>query len=241
MSESNDSAQSGLKEIVSEVVDQHVKSFSGNLNRVIGLVNIYIRRTENKSLSEQDDNQDILRAAVVLMHASLEEYLRQLAMSFLQFSDESVLDKIPLVDFIASGRAGSFLLGRLKKHKGKSVDELINESIHAYLEKSNYNNITDIKVLLKQIGIEEKVPKDTLSVMAEMIERRHQIVHRADNLKSSEGAISTTPIEPEQVVEWLKALVKFFQAVATPAAIKHLISYGHVRIEKDGTVTILTK
>lgn len=83
---------------------------------------------------------DRLRAAVVFLHATMEDVLR------------SVLAwKWPMTDARAQLKDIGVLVGGepqqkvtqadLIAHRGSSVDDVIRASIAAYLEKSNFNNI----------------------------------------------------------------------------------------------------
>ena len=54
-------------------------------------------------------------------------------------ADEETLNKIPLAG--ASGRAEKFQLGRLAEHRGKKVDDVIRESVEAYMERSTLNSV----------------------------------------------------------------------------------------------------
>lgn len=69
-------------------VDRH----SENLARAKVLIALY-RKLLNRSGEQEpvDTFSDIIRSAVVLVHATLEDFLRSIAMILLPFSDETTL------------------------------------------------------------------------------------------------------------------------------------------------------
>jgi hypothetical protein len=68
-----------------------------NLDRVKTLVDTYRSfRRLRLPLKGRSDAADILRAATVMLHATLEELLRGLAIARISFADASTLRHIPL-------------------------------------------------------------------------------------------------------------------------------------------------
>jgi hypothetical protein len=63
-------------------------------------------------------------------------------------------------------------------HRGKSVDEVIHESVSEYLEHSNFNSTTEIASLLETLGLDISGQRDYFPQLDAMIQRRHLIVHR---------------------------------------------------------------
>jgi hypothetical protein len=99
---------------------------------------------------------------------------------------KSVLDEIALAG--ANPLSKKFALGDLAAHRGVSVDELINSSVKDHLERSNYNNTKEISRLLENVGIEVAKVNGRFANLGEMMERRHQIVHRADRKEQVSGS-----------------------------------------------------
>src|ERR1017187_8297396 len=96
--------------------------------------------------------QEMLRAAVVLTHAYLEDYLRTIGEALLPECDEDTLNAIPLVGL--PGRPERFPLGKLVRHKGKQVDEVLRESVREHLSRTTFNNKGEIVRLLEALGFE---------------------------------------------------------------------------------------
>jgi hypothetical protein len=125
----------------------------------------------------------------------------------LPFTSAKVLENIPLTGM---KRNLKFSLGDLINHRGKRVDELIKLSVDVYLEHSNYNNITEISTLLKDIGIEVEKVKGTFSDLSKLMQRRHQIVHRVDRNPQTGKAAS---VKKDDVKRWIDAVEKFTKEV----------------------------
>lgn len=78
--------------------EQITANFGENLKRVRNLVRIYTVTTPSIQGRKTVKHGDILRAAIVLLHASLEEFLRAIALWKWQGASKEVLDKVRFVD-----------------------------------------------------------------------------------------------------------------------------------------------
>jgi hypothetical protein len=116
------------------LVAEQVERISQNLTRVENLVKAYEKIRGKGRGRRPVHSLDILRAGVVLLHASLEDFLRSLAAVFLPAAEEKVLDSIPLVGTVQTGHPEKFFLGKLAVHRGKKVDNVIAESVKKYLD-----------------------------------------------------------------------------------------------------------
>jgi RiboL-PSP-HEPN len=161
-----------------------------------------------------ETNDDILRAIVVLTHAYLEDFLRTLARSLLPLARESVLKDISLAGSGLS-RPKGFHLGDLAKHRGKTVEEVIHDSVSEHLDRSNFNNTNQIVSFLSDLDIALPAEaSEKLSALDRMIQRRHLIVHRADRVKTTDGAKhELQAIDSNEVVEWVLAATDFMTAI----------------------------
>lgn len=166
-------------------------------------------------LSKREGGDDILRAAVVFIHAYLEDFLRTLAAELLPAGDERSFEDIPLAGSKSYGRGEKFALGQLAQHRGKTVDQLLRQSVSDYLSRSNFNSTTEIASLLVRLGFRPEEHNSAFDAIDRMIDRRHQIVHRADK-GSSSGKTTLQPIERAEVVEWLQATHGFTSSLLTP-------------------------
>src|ERR1019366_9806394 len=97
---------------------------------------------------------------------------------------------IPLVGTSKSGRAEKFDLGALNAHRGKTVDQLIQESIEGYLDRESFGSCADVDKVLRQMGLDTTPFKSFYADLDRMMQRRHRIVHEADLLSPQDSAIS---------------------------------------------------
>lgn len=155
---------------------------------------------------------DVLRAATVFLHASLENFLRSLSYWKLPSANKDVIDKIPISG--SEGNAKKFFLGELVAHRGKSVDKLIKESVSQYLERSNYSSINELTSFLSSISVIPQNVNSEFSSLEDLMKRRHQIVHRADIDESGgQGRHKVKSIGVAQVNNWVSSVEKFSASV----------------------------
>lgn len=185
--------------------------FDLNIKRVKNLVSIYRLILSGPGKGRRGHQEsDVLRAATVLLHASMEDVLRSLAYWKLPTAAPAVLDNIPLVGV----KGTKFSLGNLSTHRGKSVADVIKESVDASLERSNYNNSSEVVSLLTAIGLNTAPVTPYLATLEETMKRRHQIVHRADaNSTAGRGNHKVSSINPATLDEWILNVENFASAV----------------------------
>lgn len=94
------------------------------------------------------------------------------------------------------------------------VGNLIKESVGQYLERSNYNNVDEISELLTSIGVNPANVNGEFTILAELMNRRHQIVHRADiDTTGGQGHHRVRSIGVTQVKNWVESVQRFSKAV----------------------------
>ncbi|MCG8996733.1 hypothetical protein LH435_15775 [Laribacter hongkongensis] len=189
------------------------KNFDRNIARTRGLLNVY----DNSVGPGRPDTilSDLLRAAVVMLHAAFEDACRSVAAQKLPTADSAVLEDIPFVG--TKGRAKAIHLGELSKHRGKTVDDLIQESITQFLDGFSVNNASEIDAYLQKIGIvnpgsfRRSLNFGTLCIA---IKRRHHIVHQADkNPTGGRGHHAAQPISRDTVEQWITVVEKFIHTL----------------------------
>jgi hypothetical protein len=176
-----------------------------NIARVKNLIQLYEDHPKSKGSGRKPVQQsDILRAAVVLQHATFEEMCRTVEIGMLPMSNEETLNDIPLLGLSRAGRPEKIFLGKLLPHKKKQVEKLIEESISAHVNQTTYNSVEDFCGMLSRIGVDPKPFQHLFPLLTGLIERRHHIVHQADkNLKrGASGQQSVRTINKEQVKQW---------------------------------------
>lgn len=225
----------------SEVITPYVKRLEQNADRAFTLIELYAKLQRDANYSSQQGADDILRASVVFIHATLEDFLRTLALQLLPYASERALSSIPLSGFGPGNRVEKFSLGQLARFHGKSVDEVIATSVQNALANSNFNSVDDIAHLLLNLDINIDQVQEGFPKLQEMMERRHQIVHRADRIE--ENATSDqiiADIDPKDVLRWMRAVTEFVSGVLMASGLKHMVTKGVVRMEGD-TVVFLDK
>lgn len=156
-------------------IEEH---FSENIARIQHLVERYEELSSDDTERSHVPAQDLLRSAVVFLHAALEDVIRSLALWKLS----TVGDKEALRDVGLPGnlQSSQFHLGHLTYHRGKTVDELLEEAVNEYLEESNFNHPGEIKQMLERCGLDSSCVEGYESGLHPMMKRRHWIVHRMD-------------------------------------------------------------
>ncbi len=149
-----------------------------NLGRVDNLISLYGPATVGRRKVQETD---ILRGALVLLHAGLEDYLRSLMIWKIDNYSESDLNAYGFPNGTKRPPT-KFSLGELAAHRGKSVDDLIVLAVKSHLEKyQSFNDLGEVRRALKQCGIiTAKVDSQNYGKLPDMISRRHNIVHKAD-------------------------------------------------------------
>lgn len=168
-----------------------------NINRVRNLVKIYERIKDDKN----EHNTDVLRAAVVLLHAALEDCLRSLSYSKLPFALPNELHKTEY----------KIQLGKVAEYREKTVDELIKDVVFEYLGRATYNSSGDISKALKSLAI--TLEKFDLTQLDTAIKRRHGIVHRADRGDKDGEVGHITSIQAAHVLKWIEEVERFVKLV----------------------------
>lgn len=189
--------------------------FNDNLGRVRNLVDIYQTKIKGTGQGRRPvRGADVLRAAVVLLHATMEDLIRSISMELLPRQGSDVLDRIPLAGTANQGRAEKFLLGRLSEFRGKKIDDVVAQSVEGYLERSNYNSSDALVAAIEKVGLNVSEIEQHLSSLQSMMERRHRIVHRADqNPRSGSGHHRARSIGVWQVNRWIEGVEAFGQGV----------------------------
>jgi len=184
-----------------------------NLGRSRNLVAVYERVTGTGSGRRGTDDTDILRAAVVMLHATLEEFLRGIERWKLPTAPAQALKDVPLKGLSASGRAEKFWLSELAAFRGQSVEDVVRDSIASMLERSNYNNTADVAGSLERAGIKVN-SLTTLGDLNDPMMRRHKIVHQADRQEQpGKGYGPAGPIDKPTVATWIDAVEAFAKEV----------------------------
>lgn len=193
--------------------------FAATIGRVRNLVDLYGKVAGPGRGRKPVNTSDILRSAVVLLHATFEQAMRELARRRLPSAPARTLDQIPLAGISQVGRPEKFFLGALAAYRGKRVDDVIWDSIAEYLAHLTINNTPDLVNLLRSVEIRTDSIQDDLPVLAEMFSRRHNIVHRADALeKRGSGHHQAKSLNQGTVSTWIDTVDQVVHKIAHEVA-----------------------
>ena len=193
------------------MLDNILYIYDKNFGRTNSLIKLYKDLTKDKKGRRPVAHVDLLRVSVVMLHSTLEDYLRNLLTWKLPQSSKDKLNKIPIFTTDYDPRKIKFDLGELLEHKDKKISDLINISVVKYLDGESFNNATDINSALLNINLQVDYNiKQYYSDLDKMIKRRHKIVHQADknNLQDLFNHNLET-IELQTVEHWKKTVDQF--------------------------------
>ena len=207
---------------IPEYLETHTVRLCQNLSRVDSLLDLH---SFASSLLEQHQQlptdyrtsdgepptvDDILRSATVLLHASLEDCLRTIALAHLPRKPSELLKQIPIVG--TGQRPAKVTLSDLTVHSGKTVDSVVEESLNAWLHQQSFNNCADISNMLSHLEIDGGYCNSDFALLEEMISRRHRIVHNADRTAApAPDAETLLAISASSVQQWRNAVQQFMQ------------------------------
>jgi len=188
--------------------------FQEHKSRVENLIQLYESHPDSKGKGRKDtDSTDILRAAVVLLHATFEDMCRAVERHMAPYASKEAVNAIPLKGTGERGQPSKFFLGELVAFRGKKVDDVIAESLREYLARTTYNSPDDLCAILKRYGLNKKHFQPYLANLGSLNNRRHAIVHQADrNEKKGRGQHQFTSIGKTTVKTWLKAIEGVYNA-----------------------------
>lgn len=191
--------------------------FEANLKRVENLVEFYQRETGGARGRSSVHESDLLRAAVVLLHATLEDLIRSLSEWKLP---ERPVDSFREIPFYREEHrsAEKFTLVDLAALRGREVNDVMKESVHAWLARQSYNGKEQLSAALCRLGFVGDEFHRFDDDLDAMMKRRHLIAHRADwNQAPGSGQHRARSLQSATVQEWL-TVVRLFGAMLLDAS-----------------------
>lgn len=189
-----------------------LERFTGNLDRVRGLVSLYEEVTGKSQGRPSVREGEILRAAVILLHATLEDFFRTLGSMRLASATPEVLSQIPFAG--GDGRKTALMLGDLASHRGRMVEEFLSDSVEAYLDRRSYNDVNDLATALRQVGLAPDLVAPHAATLEIVMRRRHLIAHRLDRDEMrGRGRHGAGSISKALVERWINTVDTFARSV----------------------------
>ncbi len=186
--------------------------YRDNIARVSNLVGIYEKLGTGTQGRRPVNSTDLLRAATVLLHSALEDYLRGLARWKWPHAGQPVLDTVPLIGTSPTGRADKFLLGSLAPYRKKKVQRVIRDSVNSYLDRFTISDTGDIAKVLESVNVKVQDVNGQFANLLELMRRRHHIVHQGDrNPRRGQGQHRAQSLGTWQVRAWIDSVEDFVQ------------------------------
>lgn len=187
--------------------------FAENIARVENLV-VASRRLAQQNIGDVQLANDVLRAAVVFLHSTLEEVIRNLYLHKLPDVAPESLNKVPFVGQESSHRPRGIQLGELLPFRGRFVENVIRESINEYVNTININNSNQLVECLKLADVSHEPLRHFYEPLDSLMKRRHQVVHQMDRSNELDPlAASVNDIDEASVVVWRSAVEGFAKAL----------------------------
>jgi hypothetical protein len=173
-----------------------LEDYKVNINRVKNLIDTF-HAIPKKPGPVKATDVDILRAAVVFLHAAFEYYYRQVVIDGIIFQlknhNTEDLDKLKLTVPIKD----------LYTAPAGDLSAALDNVVITELKKQSFNSYGQIKTYARQAGLDiDSFTKG--KELDEMIQRRHVIVHHADN--GNGGTNSKNKLTDGIVENWLAAV-----------------------------------
>lgn len=175
------------------------ENFDQNIRRVEALCKIYtLLQNDHKSQSEYK-NTDVLRSAVVLLHASFEDYFRTILIQWLPLKAQTATLKEISLPTRSGKRAEKFSFVDLIEYKEKNIEELLKDAVNKKFHATSFNNYKDIISWMKKIGLNDK-GFSRQDEIEKAIKRRHTIVHETD--RKDDGNLNK--LETKNIQKWME-------------------------------------
>lgn len=158
--------------------------FQKNLTRVSHLIQVF-RIIHPGGGRPSELEADVLRAAVVFIHSTLEDLLRSAEELRFPQTPSSAFERIRWVSHGSESKPDKkkkpeLTLSELAKFRGKTVAEILLACLQEHLKFSTYNTPDDVVGALNRMDLRVKPFSDFLADVKSMMKRRHSIAHRAD-------------------------------------------------------------
>lgn len=182
---------------VSEATKRRFKRNQERARALIGLSQFLLN-----TAAEDEMASDVLRAATVLLHATLDDFVRTVAKEHWQNLSKERLKLVPLPQR-KPGEKISFV--DLLSLQGRGVTEIVQGAVHEFLDTTSFNQKHHVTELLDELGVPRPGPKS--NDLKPLMRRRHHIVHQADKAEPQPGSPEVEqPIVASEVELWADAV-----------------------------------
>jgi hypothetical protein len=187
--------------------------FAENMARVAKLITAS-QKLEGLSSGERELAKEVLRSAVVFLHSSLEEVIRNLYLYRLPNVSAEKLNTVPFAGHESSHRPKNIQLGDLLPYRGKFVENVIFESIDRYVDTFNLNSSTHLATCLNLANVPDEPMKKFYACLDSLMKRRHQVVHQMDRANRLDPLTEpVNDIDLSSVLSWKEAVEGFTRSL----------------------------
>jgi hypothetical protein len=204
-----------LKAQMDAIAEEEIQSLrhitdtlSRNLSRSLQLLHksIKLEKEIPDEMEFVEYMYDVARATIVFVHSSFETTLR--AIVAIKLHEGAELKNISFPE-----RKEKLSLEELSKYRGRTVDDIINESIDVYLRSLSFNSAHDLAKIFSWLEIPQDTFRKHYSNLDRMIKRRHQIVHEADNKRNS-TQFELEAVSIDDINAWHNAIAELMTDIA---------------------------
>jgi hypothetical protein len=163
------------------------------------------------------ESADALRAAVVFLHATVEELVRALLVWKAPEASRQNLDGIEITPIGWEKfklKDKGLVLGWLSEHRTRTVPEVIALSVEEYAKRMSVNSSSDLARYLQGMGLDPNCVQEHFAQFDSLTDRRHKIVHRADrNETPGRGQHAALSLGEATVVRWIATVRALAEAL----------------------------
>lgn len=190
-----------------------------NIRRVRNILDLH-QKAEAVDIGTNEERGELLRAAVVFLHSSIEEMVRNLFIERLPNLDRDFINELSFSEYGQTNRVKGVLLGDLAHHyRGRFVDNVVLDALNAHLDRLNINNADQLVAVLRKVGIDTSNLTPYLNDLGQIMRRRHQIVHQMDREDALDPDLRPiTAIGIKDVERWLQATGRLHIEIMKQAA-----------------------
>ncbi|WP_331296819.1 HEPN domain-containing protein [Methylobacterium hispanicum] len=198
------------------------RRFAYNRDRVSHLIEVHKAIGGSKKLKAAY-RSDILRSAVVLLHAALEDLLREMIRSKAAEDPGALYKQLVFPGSLGDTKVYQKIeVADLERFRGITVEDLIQRCVDNYLARRSFNNKSELVSAITAAGLIPGNFSEYFDDVVEAISRRHKIVHEGDRTSlSSKTHGKRVKIDEADVTRWLNAVTglgKQMLKEASPAA-----------------------
>ncbi|MBK9370516.1 MAG: hypothetical protein IPN01_30195 [Deltaproteobacteria bacterium] len=188
--------------------------FHSNLGRARSLGAVYLQLVGKGQGRVAVQYSDILRSAVVFLHATLEDLLRSLEEAHARRQLRSGVTDYPSIAFVLDStqdlRKEKISVGDVVKHHyNKTVEDVVRLALDREFSTRTYNKPIDVIQAITRLKLDTSGATLSASTLQAMMQRRHQIAHRADhNPIRGRGQHIALPLPRALFETWLDTVSK---------------------------------